>query len=105
MMEPRFLSLGKVKKYEPLARAWGVSAVARSPRGFLTQYKKAGGKASGLTPYWRNRRENFIKRHMAQLTGNREALWKFDKASERYLPTRRHLALIMWAYSPAASKL
>lgn len=95
-----FLSLATVNKYVPLAAKRGVSEVARSSRGFLAQYRRARGQGRSLDPWWANRRENFIKRHMAQVRGHGEALWKPDGT-----PSRRHLALIMWAYSPQASKL
>ena len=94
-----YLSLEKVKGYEPLAKDRGVSTVARSPRGFLTQYKRVGGVASQLPELWK-KRILFIKRHLAQLVKNEESLFRKDGT-----PTRRHLALIMWAYSPIASEL
>ena len=80
-------------------RKKGVSEVARSPRGFLTAYKKAGGKASALSDSWKAKREAFIARHMAQVKQNNEPLMKDGK------PTRRHLALIAWAYSPKARSI
>lgn len=97
---PRYLSLSKVEQYVDLARERGVSDVARSPRGFLTAYRKAGGRVGSLSDYWRNRRDNFVKRHMAQVRMRGEALYE---KSGKYAgtPTRRHLALIMWAYSPS----
>jgi hypothetical protein len=84
-------------------RAWGVSEVARSPRGFLTAYKEASGRSSELDDFWADRRHGFLARHMAQVEGNREALWKTYKGQK--VPTRRHLALIAWAYSPEAAEL
>jgi len=91
-----YLSLSKVLRYEPMAAALGVSEVARSPRGFLKAYREAGGKSANLSPYWQNRREGFISRHLTQAVNRNEPLWDEDKDR----PTRRHLALIMWAYSP-----
>lgn len=93
-----FLSVSTVLKFEPLAAERGVSEVARSRRGFLAQYKRHG--QIGLDPYWWTRRKNFISRHMAQLVGRDEALFQADGT-----PTRRHLALIMWAYSPVPAEL
>lgn len=90
----QFLPLSAIAKYEPHAKSEGVSEVARSPRGFLTAYKRAGGKPGNLSPEWLAKREAFIKRHMAQVHMRGEALWKDGE------PSRRHLALIMWAYSP-----
>lgn len=91
----RFMPLRSVSRWEPLAREMGVSEVARSSRGFLAQYRRAGG-ASKLSAWWRARREAFIRRHMAQVRKRGEPLW--DK---RGRPTRRHLALMMWAFSPS----
>jgi hypothetical protein len=99
MTSPAWLRLSTIRHYEPLAEALGVSEVARSERGFLTAYRKAGGSPARLSEWWRNRRDNFVKRHMAQLKAHGEPLWVAG------LPTRRHLALIMWAYSPTPSKL
>ena len=88
-------SLATVKRYEAQAARLGVSAVARSPRGFLTAYKQANGSArimnvSPVPDYprqtWGQRRANFIARHLAQY---------------RRQPTeRRRLSLLMWAYRP-----
>jgi hypothetical protein len=80
--------------------AKGVSEVARSERGFLTAYRSTHGRPSDLQDYWIRRREGFIARHMAQVIGNDEKL--FD---ERGKPTRRHLALVAWAYSPTSQRL
>lgn len=92
--EPKWMSLSLARKFEDMAKDLGVSKVARSSRGFFTQYKKAQGHPDRLTEWWRNRRNNFVKRHMAQVKAHGESLVKDG------LPTRRHLALIMWAYSP-----
>lgn len=79
----KFLSYDEVMKYMPLIIAQKVSEVARSKGQFLDQYKKYG---TNLPDNWLVKRENFIKRHMAQYKKN---------------PTlRRQLALIAWAYKP-----
>ena len=90
----RFLRRATISRWLPVAKAKGVSRVARSPRGFLRAYAQAGWSGSRLSEKWRRRREAFIARHMAQVRKRREPLWRAGK------PTRRHLALIMWAYSP-----
>lgn len=85
MREYRYLPLSVVKNYEPEMRRLGVSKVARSPRGFLTAYKRAGTK-NNLSEAWRRKRNGFIARHLVQYRSN---------------PTyRRKLALIAWAYEP-----
>ena len=93
------LPLSVIAMYEPLARKLGVSRVARSSKGFLTAYKRAGGRLSSMTEAWRRKREAFIARHKAQALANDEPLW-IDG-----LPTRRHLAMIMWAWSPRPKDL
>lgn len=85
-------------KWEPLAKAQGVSEVARSSRGFMRAYEKVGVWAA-LDPWWKARRHAFVARHMAQVKQNGEKLWKADK-SGNLRPSRRCLALIMWAYMP-----
>lgn len=96
---PHLLSLELAKRFEPLAEELGVSEVARSERGFFTAYKQAGGDWDALDPWWQNRRNNFVKRHMAQVEMRNEPLFYDDGT-----PTRRHLGLIMWAHSPLTEK-
>jgi hypothetical protein len=91
-----FLPLDLVESYEPLAARLGVSIVARHAGGFLPIFKHAKGTPSHLSPGWRDKRAGFIARHMAQIEKNREPLYQDDGVT----PSRRHLALIMWAYSP-----
>lgn len=97
-MKTACLPLELVEAFVPLAEKERVSEVARSPRGFLTHYRWAQGKLTD--PEWISRRRAFIARHMAQVTMRREPL--FDA---RGRPSRRHLALIMWAYSPTPDAL
>jgi hypothetical protein len=96
-MQP--LSLSLARKFQPLAARRGVSKVARSGRGFMAAYARAGGDLRKLPRKWQAKREAFIKRHMAQVHKRRESLFKDG------VPTRRHLALVMWAYSPAPTRL
>jgi len=100
MSTHRFLPLHLIQRYVTLARTRGVSTVARSPGGFLTAYRKANGRADRLSDAWRQRREAFIARHLAQLEQRGEPLLGEDGK-----PTRRHLAMIMWAFSPKPSLL
>jgi len=78
-----FLSVKQIEKNLPEMERLGVSKVARSKGQFLEQYRKYG---VNLPLAWKIKRENFIKRHLAQYVKN---------------PTvRRRLALIAWAFSP-----
>jgi hypothetical protein len=78
-----FLSVKQIEKNLPEMERLGVSKVARSKGQFLEQYRKYG---ANLPLPWISKRENFIKRHLAQYVKN---------------PTvRRKLALIAWAFLP-----
>lgn len=92
-MKP-LLPLSVVDAFVPMAAKRGVSEVARSGRGFVQAYQRGN-----LSPEWLQKREGFISRHMAQIIMRSEPLWTGD------VPSRRHLALIMWAYSPEPGRL
>lgn len=102
-----FLTLDIVQDCYELAAERNVSEVARSERGFFTRYEEASGNPGRLPPEWLIKRQGFIRRHMAQVKFNDEDLWEDTPETfplpER--PTRRHLALIMWAYSPQPTRL
>lgn len=98
-MSVRYLSLDTVERYLPVAALLGVSHVARGSRGFVRAYRDADGDPSKLTEQWRRKRDGFVARHMAQVRSRGEPLWVDG------VPTRRHLALIMWAYSPTPRRL
>ena len=93
-MDYPFLTLDQIYWFYHYAVLEGVSQVARSSRGFLPAYVQARGSPKKLSAAWRRKRENFIKRHMAQVINRDEPLWDGDR------PSRRHIALIMWAYTP-----
>ena len=89
-----YLPLATALGWEPEAARRGVSKVARSARGFMRAYERAGS-AKRLPEAWKRKREGFVARHVAQAEAAGEP-W-FEPGGS---PTRRHLALIMWAYSP-----
>ncbi len=92
----RWASLSKVEQYAPVARSLGVSERALSAGQFVSQYRRAGGDWRKLSAWWQRRRNNFVKRHLAQAHKSGERLYaKGDGYS------RRGLALLMWAYDPA----
>src|SRR6056297_1352881 len=90
------ISYAAARKWEPMAARKGVSKVARSSRGFMRAYQRAGSWAK-LPESWKRKRNAFVARHMAQVRQNRERLWQGGQ------PSRRALALIMWAYMPPRS--
>jgi hypothetical protein len=86
------MSLREVLSYEADAERLGVSEVARSSRGFLTQYKKAK-TFNNLDDMWKIKRNAFIARHLSKALKDNENI-------KDYRNNRRALALIMWAYKP-----
>lgn len=92
------LPIGLARPFVIQMEEEGVSEVARSDRGFWSQYSFVAGHLERLSPWWQRRRENFLKRHLAQIKKNKEPLYRTVEGKKR--PTRRHLALIAWGYSP-----
>lgn len=98
-----FLSLGEIARWIPLMRDLGVSEVARSERGFLTAYQNAQ-TPGGLPEEWAQKRNAYIARRLGQMDAQATPLF-FERGTHRGLPTRAHLSLIAWAYSPDPSGL
>lgn len=86
MKEYQYMPLSEVLRYLPEIEANNVSEVARSEKGFLTEYRRVSGNKNRLSEYWKVKRNGFIARHLAQ--------YKVDHGY------RRKLALIAWAYMP-----
>jgi hypothetical protein len=83
------MSLSQIKQKEPDMKRLKVSEVARSPRGWLTYYKKIGGDVNKVNQHRRKEREAFIARTLP---------------SYKNKPTpRRKLALQAWAYNPKST--
>jgi hypothetical protein len=93
-MSYQYLPLETVEEFLPYMDA------ELGPAGaFLGAYRQARGNPDLLSDQWDQKRDAFIKRHMAQAKARREPLWQGGE------PTRRHLALIAWAYSPHAKRV
>ena len=115
MREHKWMSLDDVLRAIPAIAAEEISQVARgvqhsdqTKEGFLEAYMAAEGSPKKMrkrdTGYkshpWSQRRRQFLSRHLAQISQGTEKLW--DEKGE---PTRRHLALVAWAYTPLPSPL
>ena len=94
-----WMPVEEVEAMLPTIEAAGVSAVARSPRGFLTAYRRIRSPLRMMiepvpdheTQTWSQRRDAFIARALPAYTAN---------------PThRRALALMTWAYAPPLGPL
>jgi integrase len=112
-MTHAWLPLAVVEAAVPAMRGQQVSEVARGDArsaatgiGFLDAYRAARGSPAAMANLqatartsWTQRREGFIARHVAQARRQGEPWW------ENGAPTRRHLALVAWAYSPTPGKI
>lgn len=84
----------------------GLKRSKQTPRGFLETWVSRRGNTNFLnessgfgTQTWNQRRTAFIRRHTKQAKTNGEKYWKQGK------PTRRHLGLIAWGYTPTRKRL
>lgn len=112
----KFLPLSTIAKYEKLAEEYGVSEVARglkpstkSDEGFLKVYKRVE-KPHKLQyiPIKKTRpqgqdyfsfRNSFIKSRLGQMKALKTPLF-YKEGKYKGLPTKQHIILIMYAYSP-----
>lgn len=103
----QFLSPTEVRQAIRLAEERNVSPVARRRGGFGAWFVATDGgrleRNADTRAYWFRRRLAFIARHMAQVRRRSERLWERGPDGKRR-PTRRHLALMVWAYSPDAAR-
>ena len=112
-----WLTLKTVLKAVPYMKKTGVSKVARGEKkstrtkeGFIQAYKATSGSIAKMKKRetgqgdqtWSKRRDEFIARHLKQMRNSdtHSTGWKPDGT-----PTRRHLGLIAWAYSPSPKRV
>ena len=111
------MTLDDANRAEPAAAEQAVSEVARgivpstvTDHGFMEVYRMVDGDPEDMhnvmatdNSTWAERRYQFVARHLAQgkehkrKTGN-NPWWRDGE------PTRRHLGLMMWAYTPTPSQ-
>ena len=111
------MTLDDANRAEPAAAEQAVSEVARgivpstvTDHGFMEVYRMVDGDPEEMhnvmatdNSTWAERRYQFVARHLAQgkehkrKTGN-NPWWRDGE------PTRRHLGLMMWAYTPTPSQ-
>ena len=102
-----YLPLKIIKKYEKIADLYNVARVCRgidksnkTDFGFLEIYKiyKSHNKLLNImatkNTSWHHYRINNIKAKLSQMKKNNIPLYSNDK------PTKMHVILIMWGYSP-----
>tara|TARA_Y100000593_G_C4069298_1_gene218335 strand:+ start:145 stop:507 length:363 start_codon:yes stop_codon:yes gene_type:complete len=108
----KFLFLREIHAVLDEVYARNVSPTARGSNpekiGFLEVYEQVDGRPTELKKImasrntsWFEKRNNYIKRSLAGAAAYPASTrwWKNGR------PTRRHLALIVWAYSPTPKRL
>jgi len=100
-----YLPLASVQILLPLKKEYSIED--KKAEAFMAAYKSVGGDykhlrtiASGEDePTWDIVRNAVLKKILKDIEEQKSDLWKDD------LPTKEHLELILWAYSPDASKI
>ena len=112
-----WVSLKDVLRAVPVMQKYGVSEVARGVKasnrtreGFVEAYKATKGSIPKMRTRstgqgdqtWSKRRDEFVSRHVGQMRtrDTYKSGWKPNGE-----PTRRHLGLIAWAYTPSPKRL
>jgi len=109
------MKLDDVKRSIPAMERQGVSKVARgveqssqTNEGWVQAYIATGGSENKMAQRltgrndhetWKDRRMQFLSRHLAKVRKENEPLWRNGE------PSRRHLALIAWGYTPTPKRL
>ncbi|MCH9837236.1 hypothetical protein K0U83_16340 [bacterium] len=107
--DPPWLPLHVAEACEPFASARGVSSIARSGRGFLSAYRVVSGEPAmlGFDPHskkhWTEVRRLSVNRFLSAARKGGEKMWL--QRGGTITPSRRHLSLIMWAYTPTPNRL
>jgi len=100
-----YLPLAVVLAVEPHAADVGAAPKARGPDGFVRAYEAVMGDPTklGLTPKypkrWDDHRADQIRQQLGAAAHWKTPMW------EHGVPTRRHLSLVMWGYSPDPADL
>ena len=117
----KFLKMDLIKKFYPLANQYQAAEVCRgikkaktTDKGFLEVYSKVKNenelkkipvrKNNPNGSNWYKTRENRLKAKMGQMKSQK--IDYFHKSGKmKGLPTKMHIILIMWGYSPYEDKL
>ena len=98
--EHAFLPLRFVERWVKAAKEENIAEARKGNASFLAAYRRAKGRPERLTENWHEARERFLKKEIAAIKLSGEHL--FDRKGR---PTRRHLSMILWAFSPRAALL
>jgi hypothetical protein len=112
-----YLTPKEVSSLEFLADYYNISRKARglekpttSDKGFLEIWRQVKGDKKKLRNYpvksklpngqtWDKQRNNYIIRRLSMMKNAKDKLY-YEKGIDKGLPTKLHVNMIMWAYSP-----
>ena len=97
--EPPWLPFDVVLAWSQEARQRGLADSGWA--AFLDAWRRVDGDPERLPVSWRTRRRAFLARQEAARQRAQEPLWEKQRGS----PSRRHLALVMWAFSPVPERV
>jgi len=100
-----YLPLATIDTLMPLQQEYKIAN--KKAAAFLTAYKKAGADYKNLRtvasgedePTWDIVRNKELKKLLKEIDEKDSPMWKDD------VPTKEHMELILWAYSPEASRI
>lgn len=100
-----YLPFATIKTLLPLKKQYKIED--KQADAFFDAYKSVNGDYKNLRtvssgenePTWDIVRNNVLRKLLKKLEEDKPDLWKDD------LPTKEHVELIIWAYSPDASKI
>lgn len=108
----KYLDLKVIKKYEKYADYYNIARICRgldkstkTKEGFLVVYKRLKDHNKLKNIYatknttWDKYRTNYVNAKLAQMKKNKIALY-----DDKGIPTKMHIILIMWGYSPDIKK-
>jgi hypothetical protein len=100
-VDTAFLDLELSERFAPVARLLNLSMArpTRRTRSFLAAYRAADGDPSRLPKRWHHLRRRVLTRLMNAAKREGDPMWRYG------VPTRRHVALICWGYSPTPTRL
>lgn len=117
-----YLTPDEILKLEFLAEYYNISRKARglekpttSDEGFLVVWRRVKGDKKKLRNYpvkkyvpqgqtWDKQRNNFITRRLSMIKNAKDKLY-YTSGNNKGLPTKLHINMVMWGYSPDVKNL
>jgi hypothetical protein len=112
----QILSLEFLAEYYDISKkARGLEKSTKSDEGFLSVWKKVNGNKNKLSKYpiksqisngqtWDKHREDYLNRRKSMIKNSSTDLY-YISGPNKGLPTKLHVNMLMWGYSPQVNKV